>query len=135
MIAVDTSVWIHYLRNDDVPVVRVLNQRAHVEELVVGDLVLTEVLQGISDPRVASVAQERLERCLNPTLVGRTNALAAAALYRRLRSAGVTVRKTPDLWIATWCIANHVPLLHRDRDFTAIARHEPRLVEVPVPVI
>ncbi|MDZ7711651.1 MAG: hypothetical protein U5L06_00340 [Rhodovibrio sp.] len=46
---------------------------------------------------------------------------------------GVTVRKTVDLWIATWCIASGVPLLHQDRDFSAIARHEPGLIEVPVP--
>ena len=61
------------------------------------------------------------------------NAVEAAALYRRLRAAGVTIRKTVDLWIATWCIANGVALLHQDRNFTAIARHEAGLIEVPVP--
>ena len=65
-------------------------------------------------------------------MVGPRNAVEAAALHRRLRVVGVTVRKTVDLWIATWCIAHGVALLHRDRDFTAIARHEPGLIEVPV---
>lgn len=133
MIAVDTSVWIHYLRNDDVPVVHVLNHHVDETRLIVGDLVLTEVLQGISDPHIAPVVQERLERCRNPTMVGSRNAVEAAALYRRLCAVGVTIRKTVDLWIATWCIANGVALLHQDRDFTAIARHEPGLIEVPVP--
>jgi hypothetical protein len=133
VIAVDTSVWIHYLRNDNVPVVRVLNQHVDARRLIVGDLILTEVLQGISDPHIASIVQQRLERCRNPTMVGPRNAVEAAALYRRLRAAGVTVRKTVDLWIATWCIAHGVALLHQDRDFAAIARHEPGLIEVPVP--
>ena len=30
---------------------------------------------------------------------------------------GVTVRKTTDVIIATFCIENHMPLLFSDRDF------------------
>lgn len=133
MIAVDTSVWIPYLRDDDLPVVRLLHAQFDRHRIVAGDLILTEVLQGVRDERKAAIVRARLERLHNPTMVGPRNAVDAAALYRRLRAAGVTVRKTVDLWIATWCIANSVPLLHQDRDFTAIARHEPALVEVPVP--
>ena len=133
MIAVDTSVWIPYLRNDDVPVVRLLHALFDKDRIVAGDIVLTEVLQGVPDERSAAIVRARLERLHNPTMIGRRNAIQAAALYRRLRAVGVTVRKTVDLWIATWCIANGVRLLHQDRDFSAIARHEPGLIEVPVP--
>jgi hypothetical protein len=133
VIAVDTSVWIPYLHDDDLPVVRFLHARFDKDRIVAGDIVLTEVLQGVPDERVAAIVRARLERLHNPTMIGRRNAIQAAALYRRLRAAGVTIRKTVDLWIATWCIENGVPLLHQDRDFTAIARHEPGLIEVPVP--
>lgn len=133
MIAVDTSVWIPYLRDDDLPAVRLLHAQFSRNRIVAGDIVLTEVLQGVRDERNAAVVRARLERLYNPTMIGPRNAVEAAALYRRLRAAGVTIRKTVDLWIATWCIANGVALLHQDRNFTAIARHEPGLIEVPVP--
>jgi hypothetical protein len=133
VIAVDTSVWINFLNGAGGPHVQVLKSRLRSERIVVGDLVMTEVLSGLRDERSARDVRKVLERGHLASFVGHANAVEAAALYRRLRAAGVTVRKTVDLWIATWCIANTVPLLHQDRDFTAIARHEPALVEVPVP--
>ena len=133
MIAVDTSVWINFLNGAGGPPVRTLKSSLITDEVVVGDLVMTEVLSGLKDERSALDVQQFLEKCQVVSFVGHANAVEAAALYRRLRAAGVTVRKTVDLWIATWCIAHGVALLHQDRDFTAIARHEPRLIEVPVP--
>jgi len=50
-------------------------------------------------------------------LGGRDMAIAAAQNYRALRKKGVTVRKSIDVLIATWCIENKVPLLHADQDF------------------
>ncbi|MBK1668006.1 hypothetical protein CKO28_08150 [Rhodovibrio sodomensis] len=130
---VDTSVWINFLNGAGGPYVRVLKSLLRSEGIVVGDLVMTEVLRGLKDERSARDVQQFLEKCHILSFVGHANAVEAAALYRRLRSAGVTIRKTVDLWIATWCIVNQVPLLHQNRDFTAIARHEPGLIEVPVP--
>lgn len=50
-------------------------------------------------------------------LVGEAIARQSARYYRRLRKQGITVRKTIDCLIATWCILHRVPLLHADRDF------------------
>lgn len=50
-------------------------------------------------------------------------AVAAARNFRALRARGVTVRKTIDLLIGTWCTQNRVPLLHNDRDFAPMAEH------------
>ncbi|MDZ7713565.1 MAG: PIN domain-containing protein [Rhodovibrio sp.] len=133
MIAVDTSVWINFLNGTRGPDVQVLKRLLMTERIAVGDLVMTEVLRGLHDERSAQDVRRFLERGVVVSFVGHTNAVEAAALYRRLRRVGVTVRKTVDLWIATWCIASGVPLLHQDRDFSAIARHEPGLIEVPVP--
>ncbi len=49
--------------------------------------------------------------------------MAAARNHRSLRRRGVTIRKTIDLLIGTWCIENHVPLLHNDADFRPMARY------------
>jgi hypothetical protein len=133
VIAVDTSVWTNFLNGAGGPPVRVLKSVLSSEQIVVGDLVITEVLRGLTDERSARDVQRLLEKGLVVSFVGHANAVEAAALYRRLRAAGVSVRKTVDLWIAIWCIENGVPRLHQDRDFTAIARHAPGLIEVPVP--
>jgi predicted nucleic acid-binding protein len=49
--------------------------------------------------------------------------LKAADHYRTLRRRGITVRKTIDLLIGTWCIAEDCDLLHSDREFEPMARH------------
>ncbi len=56
-------------------------------------------------------------------MVGRAVALAAARNYRRLRDRGVTVRKTIDVLIGTFCLAGGHVLLHRDRDFVPLVEH------------
>jgi predicted nucleic acid-binding protein len=50
-------------------------------------------------------------------------AVQAAANYRRLRTQGITVSKTIDLIIATFCINNDHELLHQDRDFIHFETH------------
>lgn len=54
---------------------------------------------------------------LNPAL-----AIAAASNYRFLRSRGITIRKTIDLIIGTFCIERGHALLHSDRDFEPMER-------------
>ena len=53
----------------------------------------------------------------------RTIALKSATNYRMLRAKGITVRKTIDMLIATFCVENHHELLHSDRDFGPIQQH------------
>jgi predicted nucleic acid-binding protein len=89
--------------------------------ILVGDLVLAEVLQGFPDERQAEAGRQTLERFTVEPMVGRVVAVAAAANYRRLRAQGITVRRTIDLLIGTFCIERGHALLHRDRDFEPMA--------------
>jgi hypothetical protein len=50
-------------------------------------------------------------------------ALASAQNFRTLRAAGITVRKTIDVIIGTFCALNNHRLLHRDRDFDPMESH------------
>jgi hypothetical protein len=92
---------------------------------------LCEVLQGLGSEREARAVEGLLRRFDIAPMAREAVAVAAARNYRRLRARGVTVRKTIDLLIGTWCIDNRVPLLHNDRDFDPMARHL-GLVAVPV---
>lgn len=125
MIVVDSSVWIARFRGEPSPSVAKLDHVVDPTTLLVGDLVLFEVLQGARDERHA----ERIARALGAfDAVSMTDpglALAAARYSRFLRSRGVTIRKTIDLLIATFCIERGHALLHQDRDFDLIAQHLP----------
>lgn len=131
MIVVDSSVWIDFLSGRNLPHVRRLRAMLGAEEIVVGDLMLCEVLQGVADETRAREVESILRRFAIVTMVGDPIAVTAARNFRRLRSAGITVRKTIDLLIGTWCIENRMALLHNDGDFRPMARHL-GLVEVAV---
>ena len=123
MTVVDTSVWIDYFNGVPTRETALLDGLLGVEPIVIGDLVLAEVLQGFGAERDLRVAQAALDRLLFQPMVGRDVALAAARNYRALRARGVTVRKTIDMLIATFCMENGHRLLHADRDFVPIAEH------------
>ncbi len=131
MIVVDSSVWIDFLNGRHAPHVRRLRSVLGSDEIVVGDLMLCEVLQGLDSEREARDVEALLRRFEIVPMTGDTIAVAAARNFRSLRRRGVTVRKTIDLLIGTWCIENRAPLLHNDSDFRPMARHL-GLVEVPV---
>ena len=123
MIVADSSVWIDHLNNRVTPEVRHLRTLIGREAILVGDLILLEVLQGLRDGREAALVERGLRRfdvapMLDPDLASR-----AAANYRRLRSQGVTVRKTADLVIGTFCVERGHALLHSDRDFLPMQGH------------
>ncbi len=116
-VMIDTSVWIDFLRGYATPQVARLKALLGEEDLLIGDLILAEILQGVQNDRDVL----RVEAAFAPypvvPLVGEAIARQSARHYRRLRKQGITVRKTIDCLIATWCIMHHVPLLHADRDF------------------
>ena len=89
--------------------------------MIVGDLILAEVLQGFRDDRDYRRARRALDTLIFEPMVGRDIALAGARNFRTLRARGVTVRKTVDMLIATFCMENGHRLLHADRDFDVIA--------------
>jgi predicted nucleic acid-binding protein len=135
-VLIDSSVWIDHLRGVRTRETAILgtllawldpeleprHRPAHAD-LLVGDLVLCEVLRGIPDPREHAVVKEVLLSFEVVTIGGADLALEAADHYRALRRLGVTVRKTIDLLIGTYCIAKDCALLHSDRDFDPMTRH------------
>ena len=123
MILVDSSVWIDYFRgvsNSQSDCLDVLLGR---EPVAVGDLILTEVLQGFTTASAFAQALKLMEAVEQIEIGGRQIAVEAAQNYRTLRFLGVTVRKTIDTLIATRCIHNGMPLLYGDRDFDPFAEH------------
>jgi predicted nucleic acid-binding protein len=122
MIVVDSSVWIDYFNGRPTTEADALDRLAR-GRLVVGDLIMTEVLQGFaseSDFRIAEGVFAALEF---REMTGHEIALAAAHNHRALRARGVTPRSTIDTIIATFCIAGGHDLLHCDRDFDPFERH------------
>jgi predicted nucleic acid-binding protein len=92
------------------------------------------LLQGLKDDRQVESSRRALAGCVIFDWGGEAMAVAAALNYRRLRIAGITVRKTIDCVIATYCIRNGHTLLHRDRDFDGFERHLGLKVVHPAPL-
>lgn len=125
MIVVDSSVWIAQLRSQHSASVAKLTRLRSPTRIVVGDLVLLEVLRGARDEQHAATLERALRRFTVEPMVSETLAIAAARHSRFLRARGMTVRKTIDLLIATYCIAHGHSLLHQDHDFDLMALHLP----------
>lgn len=123
MIVVDSSVWIDFLNGRKAAHVERLQAVLGVDEIIVGDLMLCEVLQGLDNERAARQVESLLRRFEIVPMAGEAIAVAAARNFRSLRKRGITIRKTIDLLIGTWCIENRRPLLHNDSDFRPMARH------------
>jgi predicted nucleic acid-binding protein len=118
MTLVDSSVWIDYFRGVTSPETDKLDALLGTEALLTGDLIVAEVLQGFSAESEFNTARQLMTTRLSVvSLVGPDNAVQAARNYRALRAQGVTIRKTIDTLIATYCIENGVSLLFSDRDF------------------
>ena len=123
MILVDSSVWIDHLRNNPTREVRILRNPDRDEDFCLGDLILLELLQGARDEEHAGRISRGLSRLPIANLLDADIAKAAARNYRHLRGLGITLRKTADLIIGTFCIERRLQLLHADRDFDPMTRH------------
>ncbi len=124
MIVVDTSVWIdHFRDDDDRPHVKRLRWLFGRSPIVVGDLVMTELLQGVPNETAATTIEQLLRQFHLRTMLSVSLAVQGARNYRILRSKGATVRKTIDMMIGTYCIENEFALLHNDRDFLSMETH------------
>ncbi len=123
MIVVDASVWIDYFNGRPTPEADALDRLLQRELLVVGDITITEVLQGFRDEKSFRQARNLMEIMEMREMWGRAIAIEGARNFRRLRKIGVTVRKTIDVVIATFCLENGHTLLHADRDFDPIEKH------------
>jgi len=123
LILVDSSVWIDFFRGSDTPQAEILDSLIDNQLLAIGDLILAEVLQGFPDERSAREGAVLLSQLDFVELCGREVAVTAARNFRTLRARGITVRKTVDSIIATFCIENGYQLLHNDRDFLPYVKH------------
>ena len=117
MIMVDSSVWIDFFNGIETSEVDKLDEMLGLEEIASGDLIITEVLQGFREDKDYKVARDVLTSLTVFELLGEELAIKSANNFRKLRKKGITVRKTADVIIATFCIGNKIPLLFSDRDF------------------
>lgn len=126
MITADSSVWISYFNGQDTPQVLALDAALDdsSQEIVLLDVVMMEVLRGLRHDKEHALALQVLAPLQIAVAGGEEVASEAAALYRRLRRSGFTVRSPIDLLVGAWCIHNDCVLIHEDRDFTSMENLE-----------
>ena len=117
MIVVDSSVWIDYFCGNENPQVNHLDGLLGVTPVAVGDMILAEVLQGFKSDKDFNIAKQLFEDVTVFDMLGESRAVRCAENFRYLRARGITIRKTADVIIATFCIEQRLPLLFADKDF------------------
>ena len=130
MILVDTSVWIDYFNGVENTQTESLDRILSEQSVLLGDIILTEILQGFDSDKEFSLAKQALDPLDCVHLGGKPLAIKAAFNFRFLRSKGITVRKTVDMLIGSWCIEHEIELLHNDKDFDRIATQLPLQIYV-----
>lgn len=123
MIFVDSSVWVDYFNGIKSAETDCLDSLLGKEPVGLGDVVLLEVLQGFRSDQDYKIAKDLLTALTVFTLGGQEMAIKSADNFRVLRKKGITVRKTIDVLIATFCISKNLPLLHSDKDFESFHQH------------
>ena len=123
MILVDSSVWIDYFNGIPTWQTDLLDTYLSNVPVIIGDLILTEVLQGFRSNKDYETAKNFLNALPFRQIGGYAVAVQSAQNCRLLRRTGVTVRKTIDIIIATFCIMEGLILLHDDRDFDPMVSH------------
>ena len=123
MILVDSSVWIDYFNGYKTWQTNLLDNLLSDVPIIIGDLILAEILQGFRSDNDFESAKSYLSDLPFRPLVGYQVAVQSAQNYRALRKKGITVRKTIDVIIGTYCIMEELPLLHDDRDFDPMVAH------------
>lgn len=123
MILVDTSVWIDYLNGVQSKHTDSLDSEIVEGIVAMGDLIFLEILQGIRDDREYRKTKRILMTLDRFEMFGQGMPEKCAENYRALRKKGITIRKTTDVIIATFCIEKRMPLLFTDRDFIPFVDH------------
>ena len=123
MILVDSSVWIDYFNGRKTWQTDLLEKLLSDVPIIIGDLILAEILQSFRSDNDYKTAKSFLSDLPFREMGGYQVAVQSAQNYRTLRKKGVTVRKTIDVIIGTYCILEGLPLLHDDRDFEPMESH------------
>jgi predicted nucleic acid-binding protein len=123
MILVDSFVFIDYFNGINNWHTDELNALLGNELVITGDYILAEVLQGFRNDKDFKIAKEIMQSfpCFN--ICNEEIAIKSAENFRFLRTKGITIRKTVDLIIGTFCIENDIELLHNDRDFEPMGQY------------
>lgn len=123
MILVDSSVWIDYFNGQSTPQVEILDNLLGAQPVAIGDLILAEVLQGFRQDSDYIIAKRLLTSLTVFNLLNSDLAIQSVDNFRVLRKQGITIRKTIDVIIATFCIQENHALLFSDRDFMPFVQH------------
>jgi len=123
VIVVDSSVLIAAMRGHTTEAARRFRSEVDPDEVMIGDLVLLEVLQGADGERHARAIERELRVFVVAEMLDLSIAVKVAENFRQLRRVGVTIRKTTDLVIGTFCIERGHLLLQQDRDFAPMVEH------------
>lgn len=121
----DTSVWIDASHRRRTWQVARLRENIASRTAMIVDPVRLEVLAGLAPTASPTRLLAMFANCEEVMQLHRIDAEEAAWIYRGCRGFGVTIRSSVDCLIAAIAIRNDVPVLHRDRDYDAIARHFP----------
>lgn len=121
MILCDSSVWIDWFNGIKNPQTDRLYSLLEREDILILDVILHEVLQGFKKDSEYEIALDLLSPLTCYQVLDKEAAIFSASHFRTLRKKGITIRKTIDVMIASWCIRNDVELLHNDHDFDMIA--------------
>ncbi len=118
---VDTSAWVEFLRGTgskaDCAVADALREG---QPIAAPGLVIQEVLQGCRSDTHAAEVRRLLESCARVEPVYPETYAHAAALYRRCRKAGRTVRATVDCLLGALALEHDLAVLTLDRDFEVL---------------
>ena len=117
MILADTSIWIDYFNGIDNQETDLLDSALNDGTIAMGDLIFLEILQGFRDDKEFNRAKKTLATLDQYELFGAHMVDKCAYNYRFLRKKGITIRKTIDLIIATFCLENKIRLLFSDKDY------------------
>jgi len=123
MVVADTTVWIDYVHGLIAPHTNALDYELLHNRVVTGDLLIAEFLQGFRNDNDFEAAKEIMDSLIYCDMLGKDIALKSAANFRLMRKNGVTIRKTADVIIGTFCIENELLLLHNDRDFEPMEKY------------
>ena len=122
MIVADTSVRIDYVRGIEAPHTDLLHEELLHNRIITGDIIITEFLQGFRNEKDYQAAKKIMDSLEYHDFLGKEMAILATQNFRILWKRGVTIRKTIDVIIATFCIENGFELIHNDRDFDPMER-------------
>lgn len=123
MILVDTSVWIDYFNGHVNVHTDILDNALYEDTVAIGDIIFLEILQGFTNDEDYKQAKSKLSTLDQYILLGNDRVAKCADNYRTLRKKGITVRKTNNVIIASYCIEQGLPLLFIDRDFKPFIDH------------